>query len=543
MRDMIMIATRRLLLASAPLALLITTLPVAAQATESPEVRAARALYNTGNIAGVVATLEPAAAKGDGEAAFLLGEIYRNGANGYPADPAKAAAWYRRGAELNETSSMFRLGVQLQDGSGVAKSEAEAFQWFERAAKRGGTRAAYYAGDALMNGIGAAKDPARAIPYLKQASEDGYRAAMVDYGYALDTGNGVAEDDAAAFVWYRKSAELGSGTGAFNTGVFYREGLGAAPQNRAAAFYWFLRSAMAESPHPNAEGEIAALREAGGLTSAEGEALHDQAERLILGAHTEAELRANKPKAFALHQQAAQLGHLQSINYMMTAYRERGWGVEPDLPKSRQWAQISAEMGDKEGQRVLAAFMLGGIGGPRNAQGARFWFEKSAVAGNPQSMMSLAKIYDGDNGLPPNEALAIYWYKQAYAKNWFGAEQVLLQRGVLKPDPVATAFIERIDRQGPDRSSASAFTLSVAQYCKYGGSRCTALSIEARKMEQSQNSAAEAANMARLWNVYSSPSESDANWRERSQCMQRKTESIQRHTYGQQDWYYSGSCY
>jgi hypothetical protein len=158
-------------------------------------------------------------------------------------------------------------------------------------------------------------------------------------------------------------------------------------------------------------------------------------------------------------------------------------------------------------------------------------------------MMTLAQIYDGDKGLAPNEALAIYWYKQAYAKNWYGAEQVLLTRGVLKPDPVAAAFIARIEAQGPDRSSSTAFTVDVAQYCKYGGSRCTALSIEARRFEGAQNSAASSANMARLWNVYSSPSESDDKWRQRSQCMQRKTQSIQRHTYGQQDWYYSGSCY
>jgi hypothetical protein len=522
--------------------LLMAAMPAAAQES-SADVKVARALYRAGNVAGAVARLEPAANKGDSEAAYLMGEVYRNGSQAYPMDMAKAAVWYRKGGELGDLSSMFQLGMQLLYGNGVDKDEAQAFTWFEKAARAGHTRAAYFAGDALMNGTGTAKDTARGIPYLRQAAEDGYRLAVVDYGYALDTGNGVAEDDAAAFEWYRKGGELGSGTGAFNTGVFYRDGLGGAPRNRAAAFYWFLRSAMADTPHGNAEGEIAALREAGGLVSPEGKALHDQAEQLVLHASTEAELRANKPKAFALHQQAAQLGHLPSINYMMTAYRERGWGTEPDLPTARQWAQISAEMDDREGQRVLAAMMLGGVGGPRNTQGARFWYEKSAMQGNAQAMMALAKIYDGDSGLPPNEALAIYWYKQAYAKNWFGAEQVLLQRGVLQPDPVSAAFIQRIESQGPDRSSSTSFTVDVAQYCKYGGSRCTALSIEARNFERAQNSAAESANMARLWNVYSSPGESDAKWRERSECMQRKTESIQRHTYGQQDWYYSGACY
>ncbi|RYD59775.1 MAG: sel1 repeat family protein, partial [Sphingomonadales bacterium] len=179
----------------------------------------------------------------------------------------------------------------------------------------------------------------------------------------------------------------------------------------------------------------------------------------------------------------------------------------------------------------------------RSARLARFWYEKSALQGNAQSMMALARIYDGEAGLPPNEALAIYWYKEAYKKRWLGAEQALLARGLLQPDPVSTAFIQRIESQGPDRSSLSAFTFDVAQYCKYGGSRCTALSIEAVKMEREHNAGVASANTARLWNVYSKPGESDAAWRARSQCMSRKTESIQRHTYGQQDWYYSGSCY
>lgn len=526
------------------MALLLGAAAPAALAQDStPEIGVARALYRAGDVPAAIAKLEEAANKGNGEAANLLGDLYYDGAKGIAADKAKSLEWYRKGAAAGFAAAMFSVAWQYAHGEAVAADPAQAFAWYERAAKAGHARAAYFAGDALMSGTGVPKDPARGVALLRQAAEGGNRLAMVDYGFALDKGNGVPEDKAAAFGWYRKGGELGSGTGAFNTGVFYRDGLGGVQQNRGAAFYWFLRAAMAATPHPDADAELAALREGGVPANAEGKALHDQAEALVLHAKTNAELLANKPKAFALHGQAAHLGYLPSINYMMTAYRERGWGVEPDLTKAREWAQISAEMDDKEGQRVLGAFMLNGNGGPRNAQGARFWFEKSALQGNPQSMMTLAQIYDGDKGLPPNEALAIYWYKQAYAKNWYGAEQVLLARGVLKPDPVSTAFVERIDRQGPDRSSVSAFTLDVAQYCKYGGSRCTALSIEARKFERSQNSDAEASNMARLWNVYSSPGESDARWRARSECMKRKTESIQRHTYGQQDWYYSGSCY
>ena len=71
----------------------------------------------------------------------------------------------------------------------------------------------------------------------------------------------------------------------------------------------------------------------------------------------------------------------------------------------------------------------------------------------------------------------------------------------------------------------------------------TALAVQCAAIERQQNASADQANTARLWNVYSKPGESDEKWRARSDCMRRKTHSIQRHTYGQQDWYYSGSCY
>jgi hypothetical protein len=38
------------------------------------------------------------------------------------------------------------------------------------------------------------------------------------------------------------------------------------------------------------------------------------------------------------------------------------------------------------------------------------------------------------------------------------------------------------------------------------------------------------------------PGADDDAWREKSECMRRKTDSIQRNTYGQQDWKFAGKC-
>jgi TPR repeat protein len=201
-------------------------------------------------------------------------------------------------------------------------------------------------------------------------------------------------------------------------------------------------------------------------------------------------------------------------------------------------------MGHNSDQNIIVQMMLKGIGGPRNTQGALLVREGRPLGGNSLAMSFLAQIYDGDDGLPPNDALATYWWFEAYEKGSPTATKVLQDRGLIaKRDLAAQAFVDRIDRNGPDRSSVATFTLEVAQYCKYDGDRCHELSVAALQFQRSQNSAAESANMARLWNTYSSSGATDdAKWRERSDCMKRKTESIQRHTYGQQDWYYSGAC-
>jgi uncharacterized protein len=507
-----------------------------------PELGIGKALLRAGNYVAALPKLEAAAAKGSAEAFNLLGLVYYEGSEAVPSDKVRSLAWFRKGAEAGNVQSMFVLARQFQLGEGTAPDPAQSAHWYERAASAGDVKSMYWTAEAYNDGVGVPQDLAKAAHWYRMAAEQGHRTAMIGIGYALGTGRGVPKDEAAAFRWYRKGGEAGSGTGAFNAGIFYRDGIAVRP-NRAAAYYWFLRSAMAEAPHPEAGAALAQLREAGPMESAEGKALAEQAENLILRSRTDQELKANRPKSMALHKQAAELGHAPSIMWMMSFYRDGGGGVPTDAAKAREWAQIAAEMDDPEGQRTLAALMLRGSGGPRNAQGARFWYEKSALKGNGQSMVALAQIYEGELGLPPNEALAIYWYKEAYKQKWIGAEEALLKRGLLKPDPAATAFIQRIDSQGPDRSSLDAFVLDVAHYCKYGGSRCTALSREARQFERQHNADASAANTARLWNVYTKPGPSDAQWNARSACMRTKTESIQRHTYGQQDWYYSGSCH
>lgn len=158
-------------------------------------------------------------------------------------------------------------------------------------------------------------------------------------------------------------------------------------------------------------------------------------------------------------------------------------------------------------------------------------------------MFYLAEMYEKGEEVPANEALTLYWYKTAYAHGSTRGEAWLKAKGLLQPNPATQVFIDRIHRDGPDRSSLMAFSVDVGNYCKAGGPRCHDYTVQARQMERQQNARAESANTQRLWDVYSKGGMSDADARARSECMRKMTESIQRNTYGQQDWRYAGSCY
>lgn len=111
-----------------------------------------------------------AAAKGDADAAFVVGALY---AKGMAPNLARAADWYRRAADQGHPKAMYNLAMAYLSGHGVAKNTEEAVSWFTKAA------------------------------------DAGYPDAAVNLGVLYDTGSGVTRDRDEALKWYRRAAELG----------------------------------------------------------------------------------------------------------------------------------------------------------------------------------------------------------------------------------------------------------------------------------------------------------------------------------------------
>jgi hypothetical protein len=74
-----------------------------------------------------------AAALGNAQAAFNLGELYRTG-KGVSQDTATAAVWYEKASAAGLPSAQFFLGVLLYNGNGVGQDRERAIGLFKRAA-------------------------------------------------------------------------------------------------------------------------------------------------------------------------------------------------------------------------------------------------------------------------------------------------------------------------------------------------------------------------------------------------------------------------
>ena len=131
--------------------------------------------------------LPVAAGRGDAAAAYALGIMYRKGL-GVPQDPAEAAKWLRKSADLGLARAQTSLGAMYAFGEGVPQSRAEAMKWTKAAAEQGDARAQYVLGLMYCDGHGDPQDLVQAHMWLNLAAAQGLRQA------------GAARDQVAAWI-------------------------------------------------------------------------------------------------------------------------------------------------------------------------------------------------------------------------------------------------------------------------------------------------------------------------------------------------------
>ena len=138
---------------------------------------------------------QQAARAGDTEAAFQLGEMYRNTVVGVTPSPAQAWPWYRLAAEKNHPQAALMLGLLARNGEGVARDDVVAAKWLTVASDLGDAHAMFLLSNAYEAGQGVPRDAARARHLLEQAAEHDYPPAIQQLAMTVQTGDALSPKD------------------------------------------------------------------------------------------------------------------------------------------------------------------------------------------------------------------------------------------------------------------------------------------------------------------------------------------------------------
>lgn len=86
-------------------------------------------VYDTGDYAQAVKLYRPLAEKGNAEAQYVLGMMYRAG-RGVERDNNEAKKWYQLAAEQGQPMAQFYLGwIYARGGKSVPKDYVKAYMW------------------------------------------------------------------------------------------------------------------------------------------------------------------------------------------------------------------------------------------------------------------------------------------------------------------------------------------------------------------------------------------------------------------------------
>lgn len=198
-----------------------------------------------------------AAAGGEPEAQYVMGERYRHG-SGVAQNWFEACRWYQMAAEQGDAQAQCALAGCYAEGEGVKKDLAHAFAWYEKAAAQNLPQAQWNLGELYATGLpGVVADPKKATTLCKRAANAGFVPAQATLAALFAR----AKKHDRAVHWWALAAEQGDLEALFNVGQSYRLGLGV-EKDEAKAFAMLLKAA---------QGGLAAAQSRVGLAYATGE--------------------------------------------------------------------------------------------------------------------------------------------------------------------------------------------------------------------------------------------------------------------------------
>lgn len=257
--------------------------------------------YRSGEYGAARQELSPLAERGDDEAQYHLGLLYRDGLGVMP-DHREAEKWLKRAAEQENVKARIALGSLYGDRQGLLHNDVQALLWYNFAVAQGSKEAEalreslltrmtpsqireaqrlgreykterHYkdlardllppalSGDAAAQrklgtlhyrGQGVERNYAEAARLFLLSAQKGDPYAQSNLGYMHEQGEGVPQDFSAAARCYLQAARQDNRQAQLSLGKLYEKGQGV-PQNEVMALMFYTLSAVDGEPRAATE--------------------------------------------------------------------------------------------------------------------------------------------------------------------------------------------------------------------------------------------------------------------------------------------------
>ena len=165
---------------------------------------------------------QPAAAQGDAQAQFDLGNKYYYG-QGVTQDHVEALKWYRLAAVQGHATAQNNLGSMHKNGEGVAQDYSEALKWYRLSTVQGVDIAQFNLGVMYYYGQGVTEDYAEALKLYRLSAAQGNSSAQHLLGLMYNEGKVVTQDYVRAHMWLNLGAASGDADAVKNRDIVARK--------------------------------------------------------------------------------------------------------------------------------------------------------------------------------------------------------------------------------------------------------------------------------------------------------------------------------
>lgn len=165
------------------------------------------AAYRAKDYGQALLLLQPLAEKGNPEAQYTLGQMYRHG-RGFVASMPEALPLLQKAAEANYPLAQIAMGELYATGQGVEENLQTALAWLQKAAASGNAKGQLQLGVFYIR-IEEGRDFAQAAEWLRKAAEQGEAEAQYFLARLYLDGHGVERDRAEAMLWFYRAGMQG----------------------------------------------------------------------------------------------------------------------------------------------------------------------------------------------------------------------------------------------------------------------------------------------------------------------------------------------